>query len=619
MLMEKLHNATNSIWWKLLFSVVVLSFVASGVAGYMFASVDTSAAKVNGEEISQQTFLEQYNQEYQRVSEQLGAQFAAVADSPEFVNGLRRSTLDRLIDQELLRQYAAQLQLDVSDSQIQQSIVTSPIFQKDGKFDNGLYQQMLSSNGLSGNQYAQYLRQGLTLQQLNDGIARSAFIVPKQTARSAQLFFQQRDGRIAEFPLAATIAQQQVNEDEIKAYYDANKSAFAVPELVKVQYLDLTQQAAEKNVKVSDVEIAQYYQDNKAQYMTQHLAHIQLPTEQEAQAVYADLQKGESFAALAKLYSTDKVSGANGGDLDWVVAGMMPPQFEVAARELKIGEYSQPVKVDNAYHIIKVEDEKFLPLEQVKNDIAAKLRSELSAKEFYTMEKQANEKAFEQPDSLQAAANAAGIAVQETGYFSRNDIPAELNYGNVISAVFDSELTQGGTNSEAINVGEQHSLIVRVVDHKPEGVKTLDEAKPEITQYLKQQKAEKIVLAQAQKVAQSLTENSNAILPTGIKFGEKQQWVYAQNKNPQLRDVIFSMAKPTADKPVYVAAKNGDNSIVVIELTDIKDGALDAEQTKRFDSQLIQAQQIELQQVLLQALREKAKIEINQDFLVQED
>ncbi|MFZ7235181.1 peptidylprolyl isomerase [Avibacterium gallinarum] len=618
MLMEKLSDASNSILWKIIFALIVVSFVLSGVAGYMFTRVDTSAAKVNGEEISQQIFLEQYNQEYQRFSEQLGAQFAAVADSPEFVNGLRSSILDRLINQELLRQYAAELQLDVSDSQIQQAIVTSPIFQKDGKFDNALYQQMLSNNGLSGERYAQYLRQGLTLQQLNDGIARSAFTVSSQNERVAQLFFQQRDVRLAEFPLAATVAQQQVNEEEISAYYNANKAAFAVPELVKVQYLDLTQQAAEKNVKVTDVEIAQYYQDNKAQYMTQHLAHIQLPTEQEAQAVYADLQKGESFAALAKLYSTDKISGANGGDLDWVVAGMMPPQFEAAARELKAGEYSQPVKVDNAYHIIKVEDEKFLPLEQVKNDIAAKLRSELSAKEFYAMEKQANEKAFEQPDSLQAAAQAAGVTVQETGYFSRNDIPAALNYGNVVSALFDSELTQGGTNSEAINVGDQHSLIVRVVEHKPEGVKTLDEAKDEIAQYLKQQKAEKIVLAQAEKVAQALNQNSNAALPNGIKFGEKAQWVYAENKNPQLRDVIFAMKKDT-DKPVYTAAKNGDNSIVVIELANVKDGELNAEQLKQFDAQLKQVQQVELQQALLQALRAKAKIEINQEFLAQQE
>lgn len=161
-------------------------------------------------------------------------------------------------------------------------------------------------------------------------------------------------------------------------------------------------------------------------------------------------------------------------------------------------------------------------------------------------------------------------------------------------------------------------MIIRVVDHKPEGVKTLAEAKDQIIQYLKQQKARQIVLAQAEKVAQSLTENSDATLPDGVQFGETEQWVYAENKHPQLRDVIFAMRKP-ADKPIYMAAKNGDNGIVVIELINVKDGELSPEQLKQFDMQLQQTQQIELQQTLLQALRAKAKIEINQAFLTQQE
>lgn len=77
--------------------------------------------------------------------------------------------------------------------------------------------------------------------------------------------------------------------------------------------------------------------------------------------------------------------------------------------------------------------------------------------------------------------------------------------------------------------------------------------------------------------------------------------------------------KKGTDKPVYTAAKNGDNSIVVIELANVKDGELNAEQLKQFDAQLKQAQQVELQQALLQALRAKAKIEINQEFLAQQE
>ena len=45
---------------------------------------------------------------------------------------------------------------------------------------------------------------------------------------------------------------------------------------------------------------AQYYQENKAQFISQKLAHIQLATEKEADAVYQELQKGADFAELAK-------------------------------------------------------------------------------------------------------------------------------------------------------------------------------------------------------------------------------------------------------------------------------------------------------------------------------
>lgn len=387
MLMDKLNGATNGIVWKIIFGLIAVSFVLSGVAGYVFTQTDTSIAKVNGEDISQQVFLQQYNNEFQQASEQLGAQFAAVADSPSFTAELKQKVLNRLIDQELLRQYAAELKLDVSDSQIMQQIVTTPYFQKDGKFDNALYQQMLSANGINGDIYAQYLREALKLEQLQTGISDSDFIVPAQSDKLANLFFQKRKVRLAKFPIESELIKQEVTEQEVKEYYEANKSAFAVPETVKVQYIDLTAALAQKNINVSDVEIAQYYQDNKSQYMTQHIAHIQLPTEDEANTVYAALQKGEDFSSLAKMCSTDKISGEQGGDLDWVVAGMMPPDFEAVANSLEIGQYSKPVKVDNNYHLIKLIDKKVRSLEDVKDEVGAKIRNELAVREFYALEK----------------------------------------------------------------------------------------------------------------------------------------------------------------------------------------------------------------------------------------
>lgn len=617
MLMEKFHAASNSIIWKLILGLVAVSFVLSGVAGYMFTQVDTSAAKVNGVEIPQQTFLQQYNNEYQALSQQLGAQFAAVADSPEFVSGLRQNILNRLIDQELLRQYSEDLKLGISDAQIKQEIVSMPSLQTDGKFDNNLYQQMLAANGISSDAYAELVREALRLEQLQAGLASSDFMVPTQAEALAKLFFQRREVRLATFPLADEIAKQTVSEQEMQTYYKENQSAFAAPELVKVQYIDLTRTLAEKNVKVTDVEISQYYQDNKAQYMSQRLAHIQVPTEQEAQTIYADLQKGESFTQLAKLYSTDKISGANGGDLDWVTPGMMPPEFETAASKLDVGQYSQPVKVDNAYHIIKLEDEKVRSLDEVKNEIAVKIRNELAANAFYALEKQVNEKAFENPDSLENAAKAAEVNMQETAYFSRQNIPAELNYANVVSTIFDSDITQGGANSEAINVGDQHSIVVRVVEHKPEGIRSFEEAKADIENYLKRQKAESLVLEQAKKLADGLSAATTQ--ESALNFSAAQSLVYAENKDPVLNNAIFAMAKPAENKTTYGVAKDGNGDVVVVALQNVEDGKLSGDQLTTFNAQLEQDRQLALRNTVLAALRHKAKVEINEEFMSKDE
>lgn len=615
MLMDKFRNSASlGFVWKIIMGVIGVSFVLSGVAGYMFTQTDTSAAKVNGVEISQQTFLQLYNNEYEALSQQLGPQFSAVADSPEFINGLRERILNRLVDQELLRQYSEDLKLNISDEQVKEEIVRSPNFQTDGKFDNARYQQMLTLNRISSDMYAEYVRDALRLEQLQTALLHSDFIVPAQSEELAKYFYQRRDVRTATLPLEGEIAKQVISEQEAQGYYEENKASFAMPELIKVQYLDLTKAIAEKNVQVTDVEIAQYYQDNKSQYMTQRLAHIQLPTEQEAQSVYASLQKGENFAELAKLYSADKMTALQGGDLDWVVAGMMPPAFEKAASSLAVGEYSQPVKVDNAYHIIKVEEERVRPLQDVKEEIAFKLRLELATSAFYALEKQANEKAFENPESLAKVAEILGIPLQETDYFSRNDVPATLNHANVLSVIFNPEMSQNAVNSEAINVGEQHSVIVRVIDHKAEGIKAFNDVKADIENYLKRQKAETLVLEQAKQLTQAL---ANGEKPTTLSFGDKTSWIYADNKDPVLNNAVFSMPKPS-DKPTYVATKSGNGNIVIIELLAVEEGKLTPQELAQFNAEVMKLRQTELSHTILKALRSKAKIEVNQDFVYQE-
>lgn len=614
MVMEKLHGASNNWASKFLFGFITVTFVISSMAGYLYSRIDSSAAKVNGEEISQQAFQNQYNIASQNLSPQ-------EADSPTVVANLKRQVLSSLIDQELLRQYVKDLKLGVSDERIKQEIVTTPSFQNNGKFDNVLYQQLLQSNGISAETYAGYVREALHLEQLQSGLGITAFTVPVQQEALTKLFFQRRDVRLATLSLADEIAKQTVSAEEIQAYYDAHKADFTLPESVKVQYLDLSGANMEKNINISNVEIAQYYQDNKSQFMTQgqqRLAHIEVKTEQQAQDLYQQLQNGADFATLAKNHSIDPISAEKGGDLSWVSAGEFPKVFEDAANALDVGKFSQPVKLDNSYHIILVEERKdsaVLPLERVRPQIVAQIRQNLVNNQFFSVEKRVAEKAFEDSSSLNAAAEAGGVKVQETGYFSRKDIPAALNYPNVVSAIFDSDISQGGSNSEPMSIGDQHSVVIRVLEHKAESVKSLDEAKNDITARLKHQKAEAVVLAEANKLVQELTAGKTV---DSLKFGATQSLVFAENNDPMLYNAVFAMPKPTEGKAVYQATKETKGDIVVIALDKVVDGALSEQEQQQFAVQLARADQIALQNNLLNALRAKAKIEINDSVVNQE-
>jgi parvulin-like peptidyl-prolyl isomerase len=134
-----------------------------------------------------------------------------------------------------------------------------------------------------------------------------------------------------------------------------------------------------KDVKVTDADIATYYKKNKAQYSqpeSRDVRHILVKTKKQADELYAQLQGGADFAALAKKYSEDTGSKANGGKLT-ISQGQTVAPFDKVAFQLKKNEISKPVKTEFGYHIIQpLSDEKaakVTPLKDVKDSIRQQL------------------------------------------------------------------------------------------------------------------------------------------------------------------------------------------------------------------------------------------------------
>jgi parvulin-like peptidyl-prolyl isomerase len=110
-----------------------------------------------------------------------------------------------------------------------------------------------------------------------------------------------------------------------------------------------------KDVQVTDQEIQAYYDENKAQFETpasREVRHIVVKQKARADDIYRQLRQGGNFVALAKRYSTDQGSKAEGGKLT-AQQGATVPEFDETAFELETGELSRPFKTQFGWHIVE--------------------------------------------------------------------------------------------------------------------------------------------------------------------------------------------------------------------------------------------------------------------------
>jgi peptidyl-prolyl cis-trans isomerase C len=113
--------------------------------------------------------------------------------------------------------------------------------------------------------------------------------------------------------------------------------------------------------------------------------HILVADEATAKAIIEELKKGGDFDKIAKEKSTDKASGAQGGDLGWFKKADMVKEFAEAAFVLKKGETTPaPVKSQFGYHIIRLDDRRAAPPPAME-DMEEELRAELSREAYGQM------------------------------------------------------------------------------------------------------------------------------------------------------------------------------------------------------------------------------------------
>jgi len=572
-------KVTGWIAYGIIF-LISIPFALWGVNSYLGGGEAAPAAMVNGEEITTRQLDQAYANYRQRIAQLFGG---TIPESFGSEPVLREQVLGQLIEEFVLRQYAQQQRYRISDDELNKIIRSMDAFQRDGQFDTDIYQSQLRSLGYSPVGFEQELRISGSIEQFQDGIRETAFIVPVFKDRFSKLGNQTRKIRSLTYTVEQTTIQ--VDDAEIEQHYQSQANRYRIPEKVKVDYIELSLDSIKKNIEVRAEDVLARYQENQAAYTSAEIrdaSHILIKVAEdgsadEALARIAEIRQrivnGEEFSDLAREFSEDPGSSASGGSLGEIERGVMVQSFEAALFSMQVDQLSEPVKTAFGWHLIKLhsisggETQSF---ESLKAGLEDEIKTELAETQVYDLVENLANLVYEQPDSLLPAAEQLGLSVQTSDWFERSMGEGIAAEPKIRQVAFSTEVLTQGLNSEAVELGNERVVFLRLKQREAASPQPLEQVRDKIKSELIQIKAR----AQSDEAGtQALAE-----LKAGKTLDElAQEWSSSVSDlgfirrnqadiDAAVRSRAFSMSRPDQGK-VYDGLSKASGEYVMLELS----------------------------------------------------
>jgi peptidyl-prolyl cis-trans isomerase SurA len=230
-------------------------------------------------------------------------------------SSLRREVLDRLIDDQLISDQAAELRLSVTPEQVDASIAE---IKKQNNIDDKQLDDALRAQGMSMAAYRKDLqRQLLRFRVINIAVGSKVTIT----------------------------------DEDVKSYYNRHYKSGGANAEVRASHIFLSiPEGADAGVVAEKQALGKKLVERAAT---------------------------EDFAKLAKEYSDDAATRKDGGDLGTFGKDMLPKPIEELVFSMKVGDVAGPVRADRGFHVIKLVERKAVaakPLTEVEDDIRMQLR-----------------------------------------------------------------------------------------------------------------------------------------------------------------------------------------------------------------------------------------------------
>jgi peptidyl-prolyl cis-trans isomerase D len=632
-MLDRMRRHRNWLKWSLL--LVCLAFIIFYIPDFLRGAGSDPAsgdvvATIAGQEITAGEFRRIYQAQLQAYRSAYGGQ---MSDQLLRQLGVEQQILQQMVDERAALAEADRLKIRISDEEVRQRILTIPAFQQNGQFiGEQAYANLLKAQRppLTTSEFEENMRRTLTVEKLRASVTDWMAVPDKDVEQE----YRRRNDKVklalVTFTADKFRSQVTVADPDVSAYFDGHKDDFKIGEKRKIRYLLVDTDALRAKTVVPPADVERAYNNSIEQYSTPEqirASHILLKTEGKdeaavkarAEELAKQAKAGADFAELAKKNSEDEASAKNGGDLDYFSRGRMIPEFEQVAFELQPGQISDPVKTSYGFHVIKLVDKKpgtTKTLQDMRQQITDQLTAERAQAQASDLA-QSLAKEVSKPADLDRVAKARGMAVQESGFFARDEPTLALGASPEASArVFQMK---PGEVEGPIQTSRGFAFIHLVSKQDPY-VPQLAEVKERVRDEVVKQRARELAKQKAADLAAKLkgaadfdkTAKAAGVEPKTTELLTRESPLPDLGVAPAVEDAAFKLPVGSTSDPI--ATDNGTAIIKVLEKQEVS--ATDFTNAKdKFRDELLADRRNRFFSAYMGKAKQKMKIEVNRETL----
>jgi len=478
---------------------------------------------------------------------------------------LPQQILEQMVQQQLLLHLARKKGLKATPAEIQEKIMSFPVFQREGKFVGfEEYKRILDWNHIPLDKFESSLRDEILInkiyQLLTAGVAVTEDEVwenYRNQNETVKIEYLVASADKIELPAPPT-------EEEIKNYFEKNRDRYRVPERREGQMVFLKTDDLKKEISVSDSEIEKYYKDNLGQFKEPariKVSRIYLTyTEADKQQIldlgkniHARLTAGEDFARLATQYSKDDkaASGGDWGYYDW--QNFTPDEIK-AINQLEAGQLTEPLDLGYAVSILKA-TEKMPEVTRSLAEVKAMIQNSLVEQKARDQASNRMEKlarVARKTRNLEQAARREGLTAQPTGLLKKGDPLPQIDSSGFLSQTL-FELKEKEISSPVFTY--EGVALVQLSAINPEHPATLEEVKEQVkadlSSELKKEKLKEKLgsLKYAQAVNWEDFAKNNSLEYKRAEAHKRGQYLSLIDDTTELDKLVFSLPLNQPSEP----------------------------------------------------------------------